>query len=243
MINSGIYKIVNLVNNKIYVGSSSDLKRRKYDHFYDLKNNKHKNNYLQNSFNKYKEKNFMFIVLEYIDNIENKEEFKQLILDRENYWIKELNACDNNFGYNMCKIADSCLGRECSDSTRKKLEIKNKGQVPWIKGKGHSDCTREKLRKSKLGELNPMYGKHHSKEHRMKISISNIGKKLSKESIEKRSEKKRKKVINLDTRKIFNSITEAAEYYSIPIPSIGQVCLGNRKTTGGYRWEYYKEVN
>jgi len=55
---SGIYKIVNLVNDKIYIGSSINLKNREKDHFKDLKGNYHSNRYLQYAFNKYGENNF-----------------------------------------------------------------------------------------------------------------------------------------------------------------------------------------
>jgi group I intron endonuclease len=49
----GIYKITNIVTNKLYVGSSIDIKRRKYEHIRLLKNNKHNNIHLQNAYNKY----------------------------------------------------------------------------------------------------------------------------------------------------------------------------------------------
>lgn len=37
--NSGIYQIINLVNNKIYIGSSNKLSERKIRHFYKLRKN------------------------------------------------------------------------------------------------------------------------------------------------------------------------------------------------------------
>ena len=61
---SGIYQIRNLVNNKIYVGSSNNLYRRKtYEHFRELRLNKHHNKYLQNSYNCHGEENFVFEVI------------------------------------------------------------------------------------------------------------------------------------------------------------------------------------
>jgi group I intron endonuclease len=62
----GIYKIFNKVNNKYYIGSSNNIKRRWRDHKKMLRGNRHDNIYLQNSWNKYGENNFDFIV---IDNI------------------------------------------------------------------------------------------------------------------------------------------------------------------------------
>ena len=43
MINSGIYEIKNLVNNKFYIGSTKNFINRKRKHFSELKTNKHGN--------------------------------------------------------------------------------------------------------------------------------------------------------------------------------------------------------
>ena len=40
----------------------------------------------------------------------------------------------------------------------------------------------------------------------------------------------------------FPSLTEASKKTSINLGLIGQVCLGNRKCSGGYIWEY-KNIN
>ena len=62
---SGIYKIVNKVNGKYYVGSSRDvLKCRFYEHKRLLTKNKHFNKHLQNSWNVYGESNFEFVLVE-----------------------------------------------------------------------------------------------------------------------------------------------------------------------------------
>ena len=60
----GIYKIINIVNNKFYVGSAVDLKRRKTRHFSELRNSKHNNRHLQAAWNKYGEQAFVFIIIE-----------------------------------------------------------------------------------------------------------------------------------------------------------------------------------
>ena len=44
---SGIYIIRNLINNKVYVGKSKNVKQRKNAHFSALKLNKHNNQHLQ----------------------------------------------------------------------------------------------------------------------------------------------------------------------------------------------------
>jgi hypothetical protein len=49
--------------------------------------------------------------------------------------------------------------------------------------------------------------------------------------------KKRKKVLNLDTGEVFESMTKAAENYGIDASSISMCCRGKTKTAGGYRWK------
>ncbi len=56
-----IYQIRNILNGKIYVGSTwKPLRKRKSEHLTKLRTNKHSSPHLQNSFNKYGEDNFMF---------------------------------------------------------------------------------------------------------------------------------------------------------------------------------------
>jgi group I intron endonuclease len=68
--NCGIYQIINIINGKCYVGQSTQLKRRKRDHFRDFRNNVHDNSYLQKSWNKYGESVFSFNILIYCEKYE-----------------------------------------------------------------------------------------------------------------------------------------------------------------------------
>ena len=79
----GIYAIVNKTNNHLYIGQSHDLLKRKREHFKSLKNNKHSNAYLQNSYNLYGKDNFGFFVIEYVARLQD-------LNDREQYWIERL---------------------------------------------------------------------------------------------------------------------------------------------------------
>ena len=66
----GIYEIVNIIDNKRYIGSSICIKNRKYNHFAQLRKNIHYNEYLQRAFNKYKEINFSFNIIEELEDLE-----------------------------------------------------------------------------------------------------------------------------------------------------------------------------
>lgn len=118
----GIYLIINLYNNKFYVGSSKNLWERKLNHFRDLKNKKHKNIYLQNSYNKYGREYFTMVMIEKIDDKKN-------LISREQYWINTLDACNKEIAYNICPIAESTLGRKHSKETKQKISKTRKGIV------------------------------------------------------------------------------------------------------------------
>lgn len=127
---SGVYIITNIINNKVYIGSSIDIKKRVYRHFSDLVNNKHYNRLLQRAYNKYKEKSFIVSVLCVCDK---KETFnnEQVFLDKYKSYIPK-------FGYNIMKsalpdlprvpnnvkkkISKTLMGRKPSEETRKKLK-------------------------------------------------------------------------------------------------------------------------
>lgn len=95
-IQSGIYVIEILGCDKIYIGSTKNLKRRKWHHLYHLRNNNHPNIYLQNAFNKYEEKSFKFSIIVICENDKN----FLLLLEQ-----KIIDAHDFNKLFNIAKKA------------------------------------------------------------------------------------------------------------------------------------------
>ena len=93
-----IYKILNKVNGKFYIGSTKNAKVRWYQHKYMLNSNRHINNYLQNAWNKYGKENFDFIILE--DNITNDKKFEV-----EQTYFEKLNPFPPQ-GYNIAVQAN-----------------------------------------------------------------------------------------------------------------------------------------
>ena len=59
----GIYKIINLINNKAYIGQSKNIPLRISNHKFELNKNKHPNKHLQNSWNKFGKENFYFGII------------------------------------------------------------------------------------------------------------------------------------------------------------------------------------
>ena len=143
---SGIYKITNVVDNKIYIGCASNIRTRKNGHLHDLKNNYHKNSYLQNAWNKYGEVNFKFEVVE-LCNI-------KLLHEKEHFWVSHYNCLNRNKGYNLKPTnPDGCSMH--SEETKEKLRQANKGKKPSVlciqklKERTLSPEHREILRKSR----------------------------------------------------------------------------------------------
>lgn len=148
---SGIYCIRNLVNGKIYIGSSVKFKSRWKSHIKRLNTNKHGNDYLQKAYNKYGKDNFSFEIVSYVENKEN-------LIKYEQYWLDFFKP-----EYNICKIAGSTLGTKRTDAVKERMSLSSKeyyknnihhakGKEPWNKGKKHSAETILKLKLSHIGQ-------------------------------------------------------------------------------------------
>jgi group I intron endonuclease len=108
----GIYKIVNKVTGKYYVGSSLNTSRRRKDHVRDLTKNKHANDYLQRAWDKYGASAFEFVVVETFPLATE----KQLLLE-EQKWLNI--AASDPLTYNLTFVAGS-PNANMSDYAKKK---------------------------------------------------------------------------------------------------------------------------
>lgn len=90
---SGIYKIENLINHKVYIGQSKDIYKRWYCHKYNTFNEKSKcyNYYIYNAIRKYGIENFLFEIIKETYDLD--------------YWeiflIQIYKSFDVKYGYNM----------------------------------------------------------------------------------------------------------------------------------------------
>ena len=136
----GIYKIVNSINNKIYVGSAKNIKKRWSAHKSDLNKNKHHNKHLQNAWNKYGINVFIFEIIEVLTDV-------SLLITKEQYYIDILNPI-----YNHCPIAGNCLGRIHSEETKQKMKLKkvseeNKKKISeFMKNRPVKESTKQKAK-------------------------------------------------------------------------------------------------
>lgn len=117
---TGIYKIVNLIDGKVYVGQAINLEKRRKQHFKDLRGGYHRNLRMQRAFTRDGEANFRFEVIE--------ECSAEMLTACEQYWLDFFDT-----RYNICPAAESNRGMKWSDESRKKQsEIKKAVDQPWL---------------------------------------------------------------------------------------------------------------
>lgn len=218
---SGIYCIENLINGKKYIGQSVDMQSRWCKHKSELNRNSHDNDYLQKSWNKYGADNFKFYVVEFCD-IDRLDEL-------EVYYIDLYKTLDRNKGYNL--ISGGSFNKSYHPETRLKMSKSQIGHIVSLESRikisrNHADCS---------GRNNGMYGKNHTEEAKKKISNANKGKMSPKRN--------HNNVYCVELNKIFEDATEAAKELNLDSSCILKCCRGERKTCGGYHWEFINLEN
>lgn len=126
-----IYKITNIVNNKVYIGQTiQNVQKRFRRHINDAVSNK-LNTHFCNAVRKYGKENF---IIEAIDNAQTQAELNK----KEQYYIEKYNSTNSDYGYN-----------ESAD------RFKCGGNTYYSKSDIEMDIIKEKIRHSKIGAKNP----------------------------------------------------------------------------------------
>lgn len=110
----GIYKIINKINNKIYIGQSIDIIKRWYVHI-----GTKSNSIIHKAIEKYGKDKFTFEVIEECD-------FEKLN-EREIYWISFYDSFVK--GYNLTIGGDGCKDREITQEHKNKISEKLKNRI------------------------------------------------------------------------------------------------------------------
>lgn len=151
----GVYTIINITNNKQYIGSSLKIESRWKAHIRLLNKNKHHSRHLQEAWFKYGETNFKFAVL-----------LKCAPHERVIYEQKAIDKFKTilpAFGYNV--RPDASGGNGMSEETKQKISAA-------LLGKLRGPKTEEQKLKQSLSQL----GRKQSEETKQKISKAHTGK-------------------------------------------------------------------
>ncbi len=155
----GIYRIVNLVNGRWYVGSARDIEER-WDSHKNLLKKGRANRHLQSDFDKYALENFRFEVLEEVRGS------RDAVYDREQEYLDKWLPTGQL--YNIAPLVKRpwLKGLSHTQETKEKLSIIVSAKMilwhkihvsPW---------------KGVVGEAHPRFGKKHTEESKRACSIA-----------------------------------------------------------------------
>jgi len=256
----GIYCIRNIINNKIYIGSTkSSFCSRKTKHINKLKTHTHYNLYLQNSWNKYNEENFRFEIL-FICEKEDVEKY-------EGIFIKVYKSNIKEFGYNIASVKYYKFNYKLDEKNNK--EKSKRKNIKNITKNGHYSTERGLPKPFKLYDLNGLFieGFNSAKEYveinggsKSHISIVLSKRKLlyNKKIILFSNDCLSKKDIKLITNKVilpkkiylydlnknfireFNSAKCCAEYIGCKDAEVRMCCINRRNRIKKYITKYNK---
>ena len=179
---TGVYKITNLVNGKVYIGASKDIERRWSVHRRGL-------TAIAEDLQTFGLENFKFeILLECPETMLAQWERDMIALydadDPEKGYnskndrpyslkLSESMKGKNRYprtDYQKQKVSESHKGIPHSEETKRKMSESLKGHKPWNTGISLSDETRRKISETLKGKPSAMKGKHHSEETKRKLS-------------------------------------------------------------------------
>lgn len=249
---SGIYKVTNKLNGKIYIGQSSNIEERWKNHL-RAKDNTHFHNALQ----KYGKDNFIWEIIE--DGLND----SKIRFEREKFWISFYKS--NIIGYNMTSGGD----RGGSEVLCKKVKQYDKygkfikeyvsaaeaARQNYICHQNMCEHCNKKF-PSLLGgyqwkyeDSSKIIAKSDSDyswagryEKQRAAQIERYKNPIEKEKLKqaglKGAEKRSKQVLCIETGQIYISASEAARQINGDPSSISKVCRGNMKTHKGFHWKY-----
>lgn len=193
--NSGIYIWKNSINNKVYIGATTNFKKRKQEHIRKSINGSQYE--IHKAINEIGIDNFQFEILEYVN--------ESYLAEREKFWIKKYDSINTGYntldGYNSISFNPNL--EKIKDKIRKKASSRK-----WIKkgGTQKSVYTAEIDLYLKEGwELGRI---PFSEEHLDQLSKSHIGIGLSEESRKKCGDIWRGRTHSEKTRQLMSKKTK-----------------------------------
>lgn len=169
---AAIYRILNVATDCVYIGSARNPKKRRWEHWNDLKKRTHHCAALQAAWDEYGEDAFEFEVLEEVENDSDLLRIEDTYLAR----FAGLPTCYNTALSSMQppSVQPETIEKIRETSLRKWAE--NPASHPRL-GKRHTEETKARISASKrLNPSTPWLGKSRSEETKAKISAAQKGK-------------------------------------------------------------------
>lgn len=237
-----IYKIKNIINNKIYIGQTTrKLNKRIYEYKAAFKYGNFYNQYLLNAFNKYGWDCFEFSVIDTAETIDE-------LNNKEIRYISEYKSNQKEFGYNIeCggknaipnietieKMSKSHIGIKQTDYWINK-RIAKAGSVD-AKKYGRKKCYEEK---KYLSNISPKYWQGKTRDEITKQKISKTKKENGLSTKQKEIICKKVNKININTNETttYDSTMMASKFEGVNQSTISRWC-NNEKSINGYLWKY-----
>jgi group I intron endonuclease len=251
---SAIYRILNVANDHFYVGSSVNVRRRRWEHWDSLKKGTHHCEALQAAWAEFGEDAFEFEIIEEVADD------TKLLYVEETYLMKHAGSSEC---YNTAmsahqspaamprvraKISEGLrrkyedpnytprIGTKHSDETKAKISAKV--QAALAEGRSGkfvpSEDTRKRMSQALKGNQNAK-GHVRSDEHRQKLAEANRGNQnfLGKKHTDEARAKLSKRVLEVTTNTEFPSLTAVLEHYGFKMPTLRRALLTGKPLTKG----------
>ena len=230
-----IYRITNAANGKYYIGSTDCFDRRKAQHVYALRSNKHKNPILQAAWNKYGESAFVFDIIEEVPESED-----QLVF--EDRWLRAHVGQKDCYNVNTLATAPR-LGVKLSEESKTLISINRKGKAAGADhfryGKTVSEAVRQKISDTQRGKPKAP-GRKVSQAGMAKIRAAAAAGSYShwegKSHTEKAKEKMMRPLVGVSPDGVqhhYKGFTPAAEELGVPYTMLVRCCKEGKKLAKG----------
>lgn len=246
---SGIYYCLCTANNKGYVGQTNNLHRRIVNnHIKDLKTNQHKNKSWQYSWNKYGEETFIWVILEECEH-------NEIMNDREQFWINELNTLepvgfnmttggDKNFTYSeeqIQKLKDKWTEARRIENGKRSKEYWNSLSKEEQKefGQKISDAFTDE-RKEKMSKYKKEFWENLSDEKRQAMREKHIA---NHHDCSGDKNSRAKTIRCIETGEIFTTVKSASQYFGINYTSLKRHTRGEISHVKGLHFEVLSKRN
>lgn len=236
-----LYKISNILNNKVYIGQSNKEKERWRQHKYYARQ-VNPIQYIHRAMAKYGIENFIYEVIAMCQEAKYTNEIETLL-------IQQYNSCNKKFGYNIApggnvawnrglpKEQQPMFGKKQSDFHSKRMTEVHKGKIVIFteqtkqkisdsnKGSKRSEDTKRKMSEARIGFK-------HTIDSKNKMSKSHTGKIISEEQKRKMSDAHMKisiiqklEIINL--KKLGLTVKELSEKFQCSKQTIYNILKKN----------------